>query len=176
MKNKESLFTKYLKMFYGISGPLDEYKTQTMNRIGNKSFIACWLYMAFLSLFLIYYGMENPKISVTVCIASNFIFLMILSISIIVATKKAKLTTNEVFVDNYKQAKRKAAFKGIGFGIYFAIAMYLITPLMQLSSSNKSYIDLLKNPDGGFLGFIVGGFVFGLCMYLVYRMRMKKMK
>lgn len=29
-KKKESLFTKYIKMFYGVSGPLDEYKRQAI--------------------------------------------------------------------------------------------------------------------------------------------------
>ncbi|TPR19345.1 DUF3278 domain-containing protein [Apilactobacillus timberlakei] len=175
-KKKESLFTKYLKMFYGVSGPLDEYKRQEINRIGNNSFIACWLYIATLSLFLIFYGTSHPQNAISIFIVANFVFLMILSVYIIIATKRSKLTTNEVSVDNYKKAKRKVVYKGIGFGIYFVLAMYLITPLTSLSSGNKSYIESLKHPEGGFLSFIVGGLIFGISMYIIMRIRIKKMK
>lgn len=34
MKAKETRFEKYMKFWYGISGPLDEQKRQVMNQIG----------------------------------------------------------------------------------------------------------------------------------------------
>ncbi|TPR42341.1 DUF3278 domain-containing protein [Apilactobacillus micheneri] len=45
MNNRESFFTKCIKRFYGITGPLDEYKRQEINRIGNNAFIVCWIYI-----------------------------------------------------------------------------------------------------------------------------------
>ena len=38
MEAKETKFEKYMKFWYGISGPLDEQKRQVMNRIGNRAF------------------------------------------------------------------------------------------------------------------------------------------
>ena len=38
MKAKETRFEKYMKFWYGISGPLDEQKRQVMNQIGNRAF------------------------------------------------------------------------------------------------------------------------------------------
>ena len=45
MKAKETRFEKYMKFWYGISGPLDEQKRQVMNQIGNRAFFIFFLGM-----------------------------------------------------------------------------------------------------------------------------------
>ncbi|WP_181399341.1 DUF3278 domain-containing protein [Apilactobacillus timberlakei] len=175
-KKKESLFTKYIKMFYGVSGPLDEYKRQEINRIGNNSFIACWWYILTSNLIFLYYGFNDPKHSFIVCACINFVFIMFISIYIIVASRRAKLTTNEVSVFDYKNEKRKALYKGVGLGIYFGFAMYIIMPLSAVFINHESYVGQLIHPDVGFLSFILMGLYFGFCMYIIMRIRIKKMK
>lgn len=38
MEKKTSLFFRYMKYWYGIYGPLDEYKRSEVERIGNNAF------------------------------------------------------------------------------------------------------------------------------------------
>lgn len=163
-------------MFYGISGPLDEYKTQTMNRIGNISFIFCFWYILISNLVFLYYGFNDPEHSFIVYACCNFLFVMIISAYIIIASRRAKLTVKEVSVFDYKHEKRKVIYKGIGLGIYFGLGMYLIMPLSSVFIDHESYVDQLIHPDGGFLSFILMGLYFGICMYIVMRIRIKKMK
>ena len=50
-KKKVSLLDRYIKYWYGISGPLDEYKKAKIDQIGNKAF-----FIAMLTL-----GLEYPS-------------------------------------------------------------------------------------------------------------------
>ena len=76
---KETLTDKLMKRFYGITGPLDEYRKQEINRIGNLSFIYLFYTILFanviaiiiskkvsryshLGLSIIYYGSPFPHL------------------------------------------------------------------------------------------------------------------
>ena len=106
MKAKETRFEKYMKFWYGISGPLDEQKRQVMNRIGNRAFFIFFLGMdaAFLiSLVLIsFYGTNVAYIFLS---GSFFVMLMIVSFYVIFQSKKFKLTDNEIEKNEVSNAK-----------------------------------------------------------------------
>ena len=53
MENKSSLFIRYMKYWYGIYGPLDEYKRSEVERIGNNAFFMTSVPMAFVMLIAI---------------------------------------------------------------------------------------------------------------------------
>lgn len=74
MNNKESLFTKYMMLFYGISGPLDEYKKQEMHRIGNNSFIVTMFYIILSSLFFMIYGLHNSYAGIIYAMSNVFFY------------------------------------------------------------------------------------------------------
>ncbi|WP_105956947.1 DUF3278 domain-containing protein [Apilactobacillus quenuiae] len=174
MKNKESLFTKYMMLFYGISGPLDEYKKQEMRRIGNNSFIVSLFYICISSLFFVIYGIHN-KYAGSIYAMVNVVFLVILSIYISIATHKAKLTELDVNdAISYKIAHKSAIYKGFGAAIYFGLFMYLWNAVMEHFIDGKSFYLAFFKPEKGFIIFIIGGIVFGIAMYIQWRIRIKK--
>ncbi|WP_181398794.1 DUF3278 domain-containing protein [Apilactobacillus micheneri] len=177
MNNKESLFTKCIKRFYGITGPLDEYKRQEINRIGNNAFIVCWIYIMLSNFMFFFLGYNHPEYSVIIYGGSNFIFLMLISIYIIVASHRSGLTINEVAEKNYKNEKRKISYRIILSGIYFGFIIYLLNPLTSVVVDHKSYLNQIIHPSkGDLLQCLFETFFWCLFMYLIMKSRMKKMK
>ena len=59
---KETLTDKLMKRFYGITGPLDEYRKQEINRIGNLSFIYLFYTILFANVIAIIISKKYPDI------------------------------------------------------------------------------------------------------------------
>ena len=109
MKAKETRFEKYMKFWYGISGPLDEQKRQVMNQIGNRAFFIFFLGMdvAFL-ISLVLFSMYKADVTYLFLSGSFFVMLMPVNLYIMQQSRKARLTDNEVEKDELPEAKKAA--------------------------------------------------------------------
>ena len=118
MKAKETRFEKYMKFWYGISGPLDEQKRQVMNQIGNRAFFIFFLGMdvAFL-ISLVLFSMYKADVAYLFLSGSFFVMLMPVNLYIMQQSRKARLTDNEVEKDELPEAKKAAWTKGMISGI-----------------------------------------------------------
>lgn len=177
MKNKENFLTKCIKRFYGITGPLDEYKRQEINRIGNNSFIICWIYLMISNFIFFFCGYNHPEHAVITYGGVNFIFLMSISFYIMIASYRSKITINEVSENNYKNEKRKIKYRMIISGIIFGLLIYLINPLTSVVVDHESYLNQIIHPTKRYLIQCILETVFWcLFMYLIMKNRTKKMK
>ena len=127
MKAKETRFEKYMKFWYGISGPLDEQKRQVMNRIGNRAFFIFFLGMdvAFL-ISLVLFSMYKADVAYLFLSGSFFVMLMAVNLYIMQQSRKARLTDNEVEKDELPEAKKAAWTKGMISGAIFGILMLIL--------------------------------------------------
>lgn len=89
MKAKETRFEKYMKFWYGISGPLDEQKRQVMNQIGNRAFFIFFLGMdvAFL-ISLVLFSMYKADVAYLFLSGSFFVMLMAVNLYIMQQSRK----------------------------------------------------------------------------------------
>ena len=127
MKAKETRFEKYMKFWYGISGPLDEQKRQVMNQIGNRAFFIFFLGMdvAFL-ISLVLFSMYKADVAYLFLSGSFFVMLMAVNLYIMQQSRKARLTDNEVEKDELPEAKKAAWTKGMISGAIFGILMLIL--------------------------------------------------
>ena len=143
MKAKETRFKKYMKFWYGISGPLDEQKRQVMNQIGNRAFFIFFLGMdvAFL-ISLVLFSMYKADVAYLFLSGSFFVMLMAVNLYIMQQSRKARLTDNEVEKDELPEAKKAAWTKGMISGAIFGILMLILEFLTSYSdgSWNDSYM------------------------------------
>ncbi|MGZ7236452.1 DUF3278 domain-containing protein, partial [Streptococcus pyogenes] len=58
--NKESFTDKLLKRFYGITGPLDEYRRQQIDRVGNICYVWLTTILIFGNLVVYILGQKHP--------------------------------------------------------------------------------------------------------------------
>ena len=58
---KKSFWTILIKHFYGISGELDEYREQHVNRLGNRLFLLVWWYI-FIQTFIAFFYIKLSSI------------------------------------------------------------------------------------------------------------------
>lgn len=59
---KESFTTRFIKRFYGITGPLDEFKRRKVDAISNICFMCMFYLIIFANLFVVKFVSEYPKI------------------------------------------------------------------------------------------------------------------
>lgn len=137
MKAKETRFEKYMKFWYGISGPLDEQKRQVMNRIGNRAFFIFFLGMdvAFL-ISLVLFSMYKADVAYLFLSGSFFVMLMAVNLYIMQQSRKARLTDNEVEKDELPEAKKAAWTKGMISGAIFGILMLILEFLTSYSDGS----------------------------------------
>lgn len=169
-KKKVSLLDRYIKYWYGISGPLDEYKKAKIDQIGNKAFFIAMLTM--ISLFLIssivytYLGSEIAYY--TLCIG-GFLVLIVVSSFVMSKTNKIHLTDNEVEEKDLPQAKKAARVRGAFSGLYFGIAMFLIEFVTSGMDKKMFLIDFI-------FYLVLGAIAFGGIMAMFYSSRIKVVK
>ena len=121
---KAKLMEKIYKHFWGIEGPIDEYRRQELNRIGSNAYmITFWLQAPiFLAGFL---ASDQWTLFATtrIFMIGAMIELYIPLIYISIQMRKLHLHDNEVSQEKLHTAKiatwRRAIFSGILFGVLF---------------------------------------------------------
>lgn len=166
MEKKNSLFVRYMKYWYGITGPLDEHKRAEMEHIGNVAFFMMFLLIIpfFLASEIVFYNST----------AANAYFVLSLGLGIafigacfyvMFASRKVQLTENEVKKSELPQAKKGAWIKGLISGLIWGICMLMIN---SLSSDANPWISIPI--------WLIGGLFFGLTIAAVNISRIKIIK
>jgi hypothetical protein len=172
--NKEKLWIRMMKRFYGISGVLDEYRRSQVEHIGNNAFMVMFWYMLLSNLLATIFAYKYPEATLWVFIGCNLFFIIyVICGYIMIATSHLKLTENEVEPKDLVREKRKIIFKGIGLGVYFAVTMHLLEGLIDVVIGDGNFFESILSPNG-IIGSFLGGLFFGGMMYLVMIVRLKK--
>lgn len=169
---KEPFIDKLIKRFYGITGPLDEYKRREVDRIGNVAFIVLsytLLLGNFIALILAYRYPQRMASAYPI-----FLELMLLLLFAYVIFKGKKAGVSE-FTEEELSAKEQKQLKhaGLKIGVYFAVGMYLLQGLVNFVSDGIAVMETWTSPKT-FVMAIIQGIFFGGFMHLVVKSRRKK--
>ena len=164
---KETLTDKLIKRFYGLTGPLDEYRTQQVNRIGNLSFIYLFYTILFANVIAIIISKKYPDILI-------WAYPLFITVALFVIFMVVSVTNNfdiiqPIDVEELDE-KEKVQMKHLGWksGFLFGFFMWLSGPLiMNLDYQNKKI-----EPKVLFFGLICG-LTFGLLIQLLEKKKKK---
>lgn len=162
---KETISTKIIKWFYGIHGPLDEYRRNELNRIGNNVAIFL-LSINLLSSFiasLLMLSTNNSELTLDIVVSVLLLTVFASLGYILYETKRHHLTEIDVEAKQVGKTKQKFIKRAIGLGIYFATVMYGLTVLSDWLPNKGALIPLLTEPST-ISSAIFSGIIFGLLM------------
>lgn len=169
MKNKNSKLDSYMKYWFGISGPLDEYKRQQMNQIGNHAFFVFFMGMttALLISFVIA-SLLGTRIAYYFVAISFLLLLLYANNYVYTTSRKVKLTDNEIEAKDLPKAKKTAWTRGMISGLLWGILMGLIEIPINHASRSSVWLDIFL--------FLIVGLIFGVVISLAYVNRIKVIK
>lgn len=169
---KEPFTDKLIKRFYGIAGPLDEYKRREVDKIGNIAFIILFPTILLGNAIAFLVGIHHPK-TVAFCyplILEGLIF--IASFYVIFKGRTAGISEFEEEELTRKEQKQ-VKYGGLKAGAFFGVWMYLSQGLLVLIIDQQPFLETLVKPKNIILG-ILAGLFFGASTHLIVRNRMRK--
>lgn len=149
---KEKLGVRLIKIVYGITGVLDEYKRAEINRIGNNAFMFLWGYFLIANVIAVIAVLNfNPEVVLWVLLGTSFLVIIGIGLYIMYEVECADLADNEVEEKNIAMAKKK--MKRIAFlgGLFFSGVQ-----LIGKNLSVKSILICLS------VGLLFGSVVYGI--------------
>ncbi|MEI4341760.1 DUF3278 domain-containing protein, partial [Streptococcus suis] len=169
---KETFQDKLIKRFYGIAGPLDEFRKQEAFRLGNTCFILLFWGTMALTLLALALSKRYPEV-----VAYGYpvtLLLAYLSASTYIMFKLRhsqldSLDVEELTTKEQKQLKG-ASFK---FALYFTTVMYIWTVVFGAWMEGLNPLDHLFDLRK-FLAACLGGIFTGIAIEITLRKRMKK--
>ncbi|WP_302117128.1 DUF3278 domain-containing protein [uncultured Limosilactobacillus sp.] len=141
----ETISTKIIKWFYSIHGPLDEYRHNELNRIGNN--IGMTLYtinslLAFITSILVL-STNNYKLILNIIVGVLFLTILASSWYMLYEIKRYHLAEIDVEAKQVIKVKRKFVRRAIVLGICFALIIYGLTILIDWLPNRDNLIPLL---------------------------------
>ncbi|GGE36749.1 DUF3278 domain-containing protein [Streptococcus himalayensis] len=128
---KETFTDKMMKRFYGIVGPLDEYKRREIDRIGNICFILLFSILLFGNLIALLLSDQYPK-------AVAFAYPSILTLCIFVLLSFIIYRIHKMHLVDFdeeeltKKELKQLHFAGLKAGLNFGILMWLFNGILNL--------------------------------------------
>ncbi|HFI0469445.1 TPA: DUF3278 domain-containing protein [Streptococcus suis] len=169
---KENFQDKLIKRFYGIAGPLDEYRKQEAFRLGNTCFIL--LFWGTLALTLLALALSKRFPQIVAYGYPTTLLLSTLSASMYMASKMRHSQVDSLDVEeltNKEQKQLKGA--SIKFALYFTTLMYIWTVVFGAWMEGLNPLDHLFDLRK-FLAACLGGIFTGIALEIILRQRMKK--
>ena len=168
---KETVTDKLIKHFYGITGPLDEYKRREVDKIGNIAFIwMSWLLLIgnAIALFL---GYRYSKI---IAVAYPILLEVILMGQFgFVIWKGRQAQVSEFDKEELtEKEQQKLQYAGLKSGLFFGSFMHLWACLAEFWFDGTNFLTTLLNPYQ-LIRSLISGLFFGLFMHIVVKMRQK---
>lgn len=168
---KETFQDKLIKRFYGIAGPLDEFRQKEAFRLGNTCFIL--LFWGTLALTLLALALSKRFPQVVSYGYPTALLLSTLSSSMYMTSKMRhsqvdSLDVEELTTKEQKQLKG-ASFK---FTLYFTTLMYIWTVVFEAWMEGLNPLDHLFDLRK-FLAACLGGVFTGIAIEIMLRKRMK---
>ncbi|HHT7719314.1 TPA: DUF3278 domain-containing protein [Streptococcus suis] len=169
---KETFQDKLIKRFYGITGPLDEYRKQEAFRLGNTCFILLFWGTMVLTLLAIALYKRFPQV-----VAYGYpvtLLLAYLSASTYIMFKLRHSQLDSLDVEELTTKEQKK-FKGASFkfALYFTTVMYIWTVVFEAWMEGLNPLDHLFDLRK-FLAACLGGIFTGIALEIMLRKRMKK--
>lgn len=168
---KETVTDKLIKHFYGITGPLDEYKRREVDKIGNVAFIwLSWVLLIGNAITLIL-GYRYPKTIAIVYPILLEVILMGLFGFVIWKGRQAQVSEFDKEELTEKE-QQKLRYSGLKSGIFFGTWMHLWTSLTEILSGGGKFLVALLDPYR-IVSSLISGLLFGLSMHVVIKLRQK---
>ncbi|NQI72581.1 DUF3278 domain-containing protein [Streptococcus suis] len=169
---KENFQDKLIKRFYGIAGPLDEYRKQEAFRLGNTCFILLFWGTNLLTLVALALSKRFPEV-----VAYGYpvaLLLSYLSASSYIMFKLRHSQLDSLDVEELTSKEQKQ-LKGasIKFALYFTTVMYIWTVVFEAWMEGLNPLDHLFDLRK-FLAACLGGVFTGIAIEIMLRKRMKK--
>lgn len=169
---KETFQDKLIKRFYGIAGPLDEFRQKEAFRLGNTCFILLFWGTMALTLLALALSKRFPQI-----VAYGYptaLLLSTLSSSMYMTSKMRHSQVDSLDVEELTTKEQKQ-LKGasIKFALYFTAVMYIWTVVFGAWMDGHNPFDHLFDLRK-FLAACLGGVFIGIALEIMLRKRMKK--
>ncbi|HEP1814398.1 TPA: DUF3278 domain-containing protein [Streptococcus suis] len=169
---KETFQDKLIKRFYGIAGPLDEFRKQEAFRLGNTCFILLFWGTMALTLLALTLSKRYPEV-----VAYGYpvaLLLSYLSASTYIMFKLRHSQLDSLDVEELTSKEQKQ-LKGasIKFALYFTTVMYIWTVVFEAWMEGLNPLDHLFDLRK-FLAACLGGVFTGIAIEIMLRKRMKK--
>ncbi|MBM7267122.1 DUF3278 domain-containing protein [Streptococcus suis] len=169
---KETFQDKLIKRFYGIAGPLDEYRKQEAFRLGNTCFIL--LFWGTMALTLLALALSKRYPEVVAYGYPTALLLSTLSSSMYMTSKMRHSQVDSLDVEELTSKEQKqlkgASFK---FALYFTAVMYIWVVVFGAWMEGLNPLDHLFDLQK-FLSACLGGIFTGIAIEITLRKRMKK--
>ncbi|MGQ7354179.1 DUF3278 domain-containing protein [Streptococcus suis] len=169
---KETFREKLTKRFYGITGPLDEFRQKEAFRLGNTCFILLFWGTMVLTLLALALSKRFPEVVAFGYPVALLLSYLATSTYIMFKLRHSQLDSLDVEELTSKEQKQ---LKGasIKFALYFTAVMYIWTVVfgawMEGLNPLNHLFDLRK-----FLAACLGGIFTGIAIEITLRKRMKK--
>lgn len=169
---KETFQDKLIKRFYGIAGPLDEFRKQEAFRLGNTCFILLFWGTNLLTLVALALSKRFPEV-----VAYGYpvaLLLSYLSASTYIMFKLRHSQLDSLDVEELTSKEQKQ-LKGasIKFALYFTTVMYIWSVVFEAWMEGLNPLDHLFDLRK-FLAACLGGVFTGIAIEIMLRKRMKK--
>ncbi len=169
---KETFQDKLIKRFYGIAGPLDEYRQKEAFRLGNTCFILLFWGTMALTLLALTLSKRFPEV-----VAFGYPVALLLSYLATSTYIMFKLRNSQVDSLDVEEltTKEQKQLKGasIKFALYFTTVMYIWTVVFEAWMEGLNPLDHLFDLRK-FLAACLGGVFTGIAIEIMLRKRMKK--
>ncbi|HEL2052571.1 TPA: DUF3278 domain-containing protein [Streptococcus suis] len=169
---KETFQDKLIKRFYGIAGPLDEFRQKEAFRLGNSCFIL--LFWGTMALTLLALALSKRFPQVVAYGYPTALLLSTLSASMYMTSKMRHSQVDSLDVEELTTKEQKQ-LKGasIKFALYFTTVMYIWTVVFGAWMEGLNPLDHLFDLRK-FLAACLGGIFTGIAIEIMLRKRMKK--
>ncbi|HEP1798947.1 TPA: DUF3278 domain-containing protein [Streptococcus suis] len=169
---KETFQDKLIKRFYGIAGPLDEFRQKEAFRLGNTCFILLFWGTMVITLLALALSKRYPEV-----VAYGYpvtLLLAYLSTSTYIMFKLRHSQLDSLDVEELTTKEQKQ-LKGasIKFALYFTTVMYIWTVVFGAWMEGLNPLDHLFDLRK-FLAACLGGVFTGIALEIMLRKRMKK--
>lgn len=169
---KETFQDKLIKRFYGIAGPLDEYRKQEAFRLGNTCFILLFWGTMALTLLALALSKRFPEVVAFGYPVSLLLSYLATSSYIMYKLRHSQLDSLDVEeLTSKEQKKLKGA--SIKFALYFTTVMYIWVVVFGAWMEGLNPLDHLFDLRK-FLSACLGGVFTGIAIEITLRKRMKK--
>ncbi|KRK88485.1 hypothetical protein FC99_GL000579 [Levilactobacillus koreensis JCM 16448] len=176
MKNGENLRDQFVKRFFNISGDFDEYKRQETNRIGTNVMMMCLPAILIPSIVAGLWATKSPEDALLGLIFFNVIFVgVVICPYLMVASRRAHLTDNEVDVRDLPAARRSVLKRTLGSGLYGFVFFYLMQVILNFIFDHASFVGGLTSSHN-IKTAILTGIILGTITGITYWMRLKKQR
>ncbi|HFI0427047.1 TPA: DUF3278 domain-containing protein [Streptococcus suis] len=169
---KETFQDKLIKRFYGIAGPLDEFRQKEAFRLGNTCFILLFWATMVLTLLALALSKRFPQVvafGYPVALLLSYLATSTYIMFILRHSQVDSLDVEELTTKEQKQLKG-ASFK---FALYFTTVMYIWTVVFEAWMEGLNPLDHLFDLRK-FLAACLGGVFTGIAIEIMLRKRMKK--